>query len=200
MKFNVGDKVRVKNSITVGSSYDGGCFFVDDMEKYKGRVLEVVNIRTTGVNPRYELSEVVGYRVFSDSMLEPAVETPMDKLRTGDVLLTKGGAYKIVYLNTPNGNIYVYPSDMESFGLDDYYNKDLVMRNGSCYSEGDIAKVFRPDNDMSFGKIPTDTCTSFTLVQQLIEDKPTSVKQEKQLTVKEIEKLLGYSVKIVAGE
>ena len=43
MKFKVGDKVRVREDLLVNKRY-GRCYFVKDMEKYKGKILTIEEI------------------------------------------------------------------------------------------------------------------------------------------------------------
>ena len=47
MKYKVGDKVRVRKDLEVNETY-GGETFVDTMEKFKGKVVEIEDIRGKG--------------------------------------------------------------------------------------------------------------------------------------------------------
>lgn len=43
MKYKVGDKVRVREDLEVGKSYNG-CYFESSMAKLKGKVVEIVDL------------------------------------------------------------------------------------------------------------------------------------------------------------
>lgn len=67
-KFNVGDRVRIKEDLIGGLEY-GGLYFSEYMEEYRG--LEAVVFKTT--ENYYELS-VGGRWYWSDEMLESVEE------------------------------------------------------------------------------------------------------------------------------
>ncbi|MFW6273043.1 MAG: hypothetical protein ACOC2U_04625 [bacterium] len=70
MKYEVGDKVRVKKTLTIEKEYDG-CLFRQEMEPYKGNIFVVDSINDAA--SRYQLKDTDGWW-WSNSMLEP-VET-----------------------------------------------------------------------------------------------------------------------------
>ena len=78
-KFKVGDKVRIKEDLKVGCTYNDGCDFISEMEKYKGKTAVIKNghipvyLNDTVENAnnyRYELDIDDGYWWWSSSMLE----------------------------------------------------------------------------------------------------------------------------------
>ena len=71
MKFKVGNKVRVRKDLEVDKRY-GSHVFVDGMQKYRGKVMEVESIW----NDEYYLKETVQDWAFTDEMLEP-IEDPL---------------------------------------------------------------------------------------------------------------------------
>lgn len=71
MKFKIGDKVRVRKDLEVDKSY-GSHVFVDCMQKYCGKVMEVESVW----NDEYYLKETVQDWAFTDEMLEP-IEDPL---------------------------------------------------------------------------------------------------------------------------
>ena len=73
MKFKVGDKVRVRKDLEVDKRY-GSHVFVDGMQNYRGKVMEVESIW----NDEYYLKETVQDWAFTDEMLEP-IEDPLVK-------------------------------------------------------------------------------------------------------------------------
>jgi len=66
MKYKVGDKVRVKDSLISNESYDG-IIFVDSMEKYGGETHTI-----TKINESYYGIDEDGDWNWSDGMLDPA--------------------------------------------------------------------------------------------------------------------------------
>lgn len=80
-KFKVGDKVRIKEDLKVGCGYNNGCIFVQEMEKYKGKVAVIKsycippyfndNVEIENANNcRYKLDIDDGEWSWSPSMLE----------------------------------------------------------------------------------------------------------------------------------
>lgn len=78
-KFKVGDKVKIKEDLKVNCKYNNGCFFVQEMEKYKGKTAVIKNSRIL-VYPNDTVENVNNYRYrldiddgewsWSSSMLE----------------------------------------------------------------------------------------------------------------------------------
>lgn len=86
MKFKVGDKVRVKKDLVGGVTYDG-VYFGFCMEPLRGKEFIVTNIE----NGNYYLNDGEDY-TYHESMLEPAINQPMEKLviyRDGDKTIAK---------------------------------------------------------------------------------------------------------------
>lgn len=81
MKFEVGDKVRVRNDLVVNKIY-GCAYFVSQMVGFKGKefTIESVGNSNSEDNKYYTLKEV-GFS-WTDGMLEPAVviNIPSDDL------------------------------------------------------------------------------------------------------------------------
>ena len=80
-KFKIGDKVSIKEDLKVGCRYNNGCFFAQEMEKYKRKnaVIKNGHIPTylngdekieNANNYRYELDIDGGDCYWSSSMLE----------------------------------------------------------------------------------------------------------------------------------
>lgn len=80
-KFKVGDKVRIKEDLKVDCTYNNGCYFVSEMEKYKGKdaVIKAYHMLTylkgnveikNASKYRYILDIDDGYWYWSSSMLE----------------------------------------------------------------------------------------------------------------------------------
>lgn len=126
MKFKVGDKVRVRKDLVVGSYYNHA-FFISDMKKFKGKIVEI-----------REVFNIAGYYIkgsiymFGEDMLEPIKFTKSD-LKDGD---------KITFRN---GEVGIYTGD-ETYidGLCNCHINNDLTNNGSRGSELDIVKVERP--------------------------------------------------------
>ena len=71
MRFKVGGKVRVRENLIVGKAY-GEQEFVEGMEKYRGKVMEVDGDWNTGCHLKGDKENWA----FSDEMLEP-IEDPL---------------------------------------------------------------------------------------------------------------------------
>ena len=69
MKYKVGDKVKVREDLEIGKSYDKKVF-VDDMEKYKG---QIVTIKVVG-DDNYRIEEDNQDWWWTDEMLEDIEE------------------------------------------------------------------------------------------------------------------------------
>ena len=109
-------------------------------------------------------------------------------LRTGMRVTTRDGHIYIVILNCNHGwwgieaDVLVNPYGKQSWERLNLYNEDLTCREGvfSC----DIVKVERPDNISALFNINHCYTT--------IWERP----EPKEMTLKEIEALLGYPIKI----
>ena len=108
-KFKVGDKVRIKEDLKVGCTYNNGCPFVLEMEKYKGNTAVIKNghipvyLNDTVENAnnyRYELDIDDGYWWWSSSMLEKVEDKKHFKSLprdfTGTIKIENGFIAKIV--------------------------------------------------------------------------------------------------------
>lgn len=68
MKFNVGDRVKIKEDLEYDEIY-GGVYVTDTMLKYRGEVAEIVEVNSN-FNDRYILKDC-GIYWFHKDMLEP---------------------------------------------------------------------------------------------------------------------------------
>ena len=74
MHVKVGDKVSVRKDLEVDKRY-GSHVFVDGMQKYCGKVMEVESVW----NDEYYLKETVQDWAFTGEMLEPIVDPLAEK-------------------------------------------------------------------------------------------------------------------------
>lgn len=126
MKFKVGDKVKVRNDLVVGSYYNH-VFFISDMKKFKGKIVEIREVfNRTGYYIKGSIY------MFSEDMLEPIKFTKSD-LRDGDKITLR------------NGEVGTYEGDNTYIaGLVDGNINDDLTNNGFWGSRLDIVKVERP--------------------------------------------------------
>ena len=79
MKYNVGDRVKIKEYLEYNEKY-GGVFVTDAMLKHCGEVFEIVKVNN--LNNNYMLKDC-GHLWFNEDMLEPIkVETEKTKEKT----------------------------------------------------------------------------------------------------------------------
>ena len=69
MKFKVGDKVRVREDLTLFKSYDGGWMFVEKMAQFRGEVVTISGVRASG----YHIEEDGGTCGWGEDMFEPDI-------------------------------------------------------------------------------------------------------------------------------
>lgn len=110
-KFKVGDKVKIREDLKVGCRYNDGCFFDQEMEKYKGKNAVIKNGRIptylngnekieNANNYRYTLDIDNGEFYWSSSMLEKVEDKKHFKSLprdfTGTIKIENGFIAKIV--------------------------------------------------------------------------------------------------------
>lgn len=180
MKFKVGDKVRVKNGLNGGSFY-GGLYFSPFMVCHIGKTGVIKNVNDNG---QYRLDLDPMY-VWSDAMLELVEEKQFTKanLKPGMVVEYRNGGRRLFMNDTFMGFDGWMP-------VDDYSN-DLVETRCGDY-DLDIVKVYTTNAKMLDRAFKDDY---LTLIWERKEEEIV-----KEMSVEEIEKELGYKVKVVNKE
>ena len=182
MKFNVGDKVRVKRGLIEGVAY-GGLYYSSCMTKYQGDMATITKITSMD---NYLIDIDHGFSAWNDKMLEPMSFTKSD-LKDGMVVEQRDGD-RLMVLGSRilTGTGYNRLSD---------FNDELIETRHNN-REYDIVKVYKV--------IDTDTIYRF---DRIFEDRHLELiwerKEEpkyKEMTVEEIEKELGYKVKVIADK
>jgi len=112
MKYKVGDKVRVKKDLVVGSYY-GDCRFALGMKPFKGKILNISRLDNTNKPFGYMLQDATGFW-WTDEMLEP-----VEEFNVGDVVYDESGERSEVIgfgvkVRTKNGIEFYRPQDMLS--------------------------------------------------------------------------------------
>lgn len=191
-KFNVGDKVRVKKDLVIGECYpcnnpscSSSVRAAIGMDEYFGKVYTIEEVGDLCGN--YHL-EGCGYLWFSDAMVEAVSFTKAD-LKDGMVVETKG--------EVAGRNRYLVLGDrlIQRMGCFELYNftDDLVRCAGSIDDRYyDIVKVYK-SSAKTLERIFADDCLE--LIWERETEEPC-----KEMTVEEIEKILGHKVKVVGDK
>lgn len=187
-KFKVGDKVKVKEGLIHGNIYNG-CYFDPDMTQYIGKVAYITESRNSGRGDRYTIdictSGFLGNPWYwSNDMLEPAPFTK-DDLKDGMVVEDRDEARWLVL-----GDILIDDCRRRDF---DEYDDALISK--TTMPGLDIVKVY----SVKIGEVYSlddliydDDCL------ELIWER--GAEEHKEMTVEEIEKKLGYKIKVVADK
>ena len=174
MRHKVGDKVKVRKDLNCRLIY-GGYAVTDNMHKLAGKTVTISDVYEC----RYAIYEDSKRHCWTDEMFGPAAK---DLIKPGSVVEIRTGE-KYLYLNdvflSENGGLC-------ALGLEEYTD-DLLYDEGIC--KYDIQKIYRTSG-RKMGNLFTDEY--LTLVWEREESK--------EMTLEEIEKALGYPVKIVKGE
>ena len=168
-KFKVGQKVRVKTDIEVGSHSSNNTDFVEQMSKFKGQVVTIAEIHSFD-GKDYDIEEDNDNYYWAEDWLEPVYDVKTkDDLKDGDVVTLRNGD-KLIYCDEQFKDLD-NPHHNGVCDLDDLYS-DLT----SWEENDDIIKVERPA----------------TYYEVFNRDESV-----REMTVEEISKALGYEVKIV---
>lgn len=170
--FKIGDKIRI-----VGRP--------NTIEEKKRFIGEEVEIRDFQGYDMVNTTPVLGNWAWYYDEIELVEEKFTKKdLKTGMLLVRRDGVIRKVLLNTPNGDIGI--GEQEDYLCLDGYNQDLTH---SKYDDWDVMKVY------SFNY------QHMTLIfdlkgAKLIWEREVPV-PIKELSVEEIQNILGYKIKIV---
>ena len=130
MKFEVGDKVKIRRNLKDGEKYNG-IPFVEKMKKYEGKTAEI----TMRISAGYELDIDDGKYCWSDDMLEMEWKFSKEDLRDGDIITLRSGV-ELIKMGRTIQNEYV------TISLKDFTeNLEDSMKPGT--NRG-IIKVERP--------------------------------------------------------
>ena len=171
IKYEVGQKVRIKEDIEVASRSSNNTFFASDMAKYRGQVVTISRIHNNDEKD-YDIVEDGLHFTWAEEWFEPVneVKTKAD-LKDGDIITLASGE-RLLFSNGDFTDLdeehYNYITDLDDLKDDLTYINDR--------RKDDVVKVERP----------------LTYYEVFNREETT-----KELTVEEISKLLGYEVKIV---
>jgi hypothetical protein len=173
MKFKVGDKVRVRKDLVLNHTY-GNYFFVSTMEKFKDKIVTIISV----CNNCYEIKEDNKCSYWTDEMLEPnVVNFTKADLKDGMVVEYQNGEKRMVLGDRLISNHHF--AELSNF-TDILKNKylDNMAINRVYSSSGYTFSDYFEDRLL-------------TLIWERPKEEPI-----KEMTVAEIEKELGYKVKI----
>ncbi len=172
MRYKAGDKVKVRSDLVAGRDY-GGYSFLSEMEKYKGKILFVLDYKEGGyllINAPF---------VWSEDMFETLDVKGFNSLENGMTCELRDGVI-CKLLENGYGTYFLHKNGILSTDLDEEYYDDLTSRSDS---DNDIMKISVSDNPFDFTH------------GAIIWEREEAV----EMTLDEIEEALGYKVKIVGG-
>jgi hypothetical protein len=184
-KFKVGDRVRVREDLKAGvykcnkpDCCIGGIGTTENMVKFAGRICTIHELAT---HDNYYLVGCGG-NIFTDDMLDDQVVFTKADLKDGMVVENRRGNRYIILNNKlirRGGSIWFsdIKDDLTDKDLPDTYSIDKVYKSTAV----DLKHLFE-DN-------------SLELIWERKKEEPV-----KEMTVEEIEKILGHKVKVIADE
>lgn len=171
MKFKVGDKVRIRKDLKEGDSFE--IYVADEMEELAGKIVTITKVNKTLASVRYVIDKDDGFYSWSEDMFE------------GLAQLTKEELFKMpigtkITTDLEENNIFVKVGENDFCNNDcDHIEYDNIKEDLSLdYYDGKIIEIQEPN---------------YTIIYK--EDK-----QVKEMTIAEIEKELGYPIKVVKEE
>ena len=173
-KYRVGDKVRVRTDLKPCVWY-GSNMATKDMREAGGQIVTISQV----VGDDYKIEGFNYY--WTDEMF---YVSPKDLIEVGSIVECRYGT-KYIYLNglflNSNG-----AARMDVDGLDDF-SDDLIYLGKE--ESLDIMRIYKSESEKLDGLFKAEYLTPVW-----------GRKTPKEMTIKEIEKELGYPVKIVKGE
>ena len=184
MKFKVGDTVRVRKDLKTWNRY-GNFRFTEGMKEVFADKATTISHADHSCGCYHLAGDIMCY-CWTDEMLELAEEKQFTKadLKTGMVVEIRGGGRYLVI-----GNRMVNEDDHLLLGD---YREDLT--DGDDMTDFDIVKVYEINSDYLYDIEDVLLHSSLNLIWERKEE------VVKEMSVEEIEKELGYKVKVVNKE
>lgn len=188
MRYKVGDRVlirqwddmRDKFGLDMLESIPCNCSFTEKMKIYCGETLTISN-----VFPRYySVKEDKEKHFWSDDMIERRADMTKSELKSGMVVETKDGERMICIDN--NGKLVLMNLNGENYLSVEKMDDDMSYPMWCDYCT--IMKVFAPQTTLNECKNTED----------IIWERQKA--KAKEMTLAEIEKEIGYPVKIIKEE
>lgn len=175
-RYKVGDEVKLREDLICGEDY-GIETFVDEMEKYKGKITQIKKVFSDG---EYWLKDCNGWW-FTDEMLEPVLENP--------ILDNPIKEFTIDDLeDAPLGTKITIDNKKEFVKIDNKNFEDAEH----CLSIGEeILENLTLNQEYSF--------IGYKITKVEIPEYKTVYvdNTKKKMTLKEIEEKLGYEIELV---
>jgi hypothetical protein len=178
MKFKVGDKVRVRQDLVIEREY-GGAVFTEKMAKFAGKMVTI--------NGGFEIFYVHWHKIQEDEMNGNWSDEMFEKVE-----FTKADLKSGMVVEDRNGDRRIF------FGDEDDRNSIFLGKTCSIY-----ISAFTDTLEHSMETIDRIYISAAPSLDKYFNDKYLKLIWErpgKKMTVKEIEKELGYKIEIVADK
>ena len=170
MKFKIGDKVRIRKDLKEGDRF--GIYVTDEMEELAGEIVTITQVNKSLVGVKYAIDKDDGSYSWTEDMFESSVKPSKEEL-------FKMPLGTIIKTDRDYNNVFV------KVGENDFCN-DNADHIFQCHVEEDL----------------TINCNRFgTKIIEIQEPTYETIykadKEVKEMTMAELEKELGYPVKII---
>lgn len=171
MRFKVGDKVRIRKDLKEGNDFK--VYVTDDMEELAGKIVTIIDAwENCGAN--YSINEDTNKYTWSEDMFEVLARPTKEelfKMPIGTKIIT----------NDQENNTFVFDGVDSFYGntrylKDDEINEDLTVIDKYCGTK--IIEIQEP---------------TYNTIYKADDE-------VKEMTIAEIEKELGYPIKVVKEE
>lgn len=170
MKFKVGDRVRIRKDLKEGDDFE--LYVVDDMEEFSGKIVTIINAWEKN-GGRYSIKEDPNNYTWSEDMFENTTKPTKEEL----FAMPLG---TIIKTDCDYHNVFI------KVGEDDFCN-DSADHINSAYVKDDFSLNCCENKII---EIQEPTYQTIYKVD----------KEVKEMTIAEIEKELGYPIKVVKEE
>ena len=174
MKYQVGDRVRIRRNLKQGDNFS--IYVAKDMEEYAGKIMTISERCELEGSARYKLKENDSCWTWTEDMFEKTIKPTKEEL-------LKMSAGTIIKTDKVGNNRFIFDADYTFASL----------ASGINITRSDIT------NDLE-----TIDCNCGTKIIEILEPTYTTIwaeeTEKREMTVAEIEKELGYPIKIVKEE
>lgn len=186
-KYKVGDKVLIKKWDDMVDEFgineycnhiNTNIAFTSNMKQFCNNFYEII----FKDNDKYKLRGTNGYSFIDDMIERKVIDMTKKDLRSGMIIEIRKG-YRFITIVKENGEIHFMNLD----GITCLGNCDLLDdMTDSIDSNYDIVKIYKM----------SDTLKNCKTTQDLIWER----QEKREMTIAEIEKELGYSIKIIKDD
>jgi len=155
MKYNIGDKVRIRNNLITGEKYDEGCTFMGSMEKFRGEIVTIALI--SGTTYKIEEDENYGYWYWSEDMIEYKVEEKVTECKVEDEKEIESDKKEaIVTTFTYLEGIQYFTELNSATGKTALYSYDILEKTEKIIQSGNVTIVIMDDGTKGVSKCDPD--------------------------------------------